>query len=286
MTQKIEISAKTIIFTVLFILSLGVLWQIKELIFSLFIAFIISGALKQPVDYLEKKKVPRSIGSFLIYLIFISLIFYLLILIVPPLAGEIIVLSKNLPSIINKLFPTLSLNLNLNLLSQNIPNLTNEVINLIKSTFSNVVFITSTLFFGFYFLLEKNLSHKLFKNLVDEGDLNRINHIVEKAQKKTSGWFWGEVILMMIVGLLTYIGLIIMHMKYALALAVLAGLLEVVPSLGPITSTVPAFIIGLSQSYVLGISMIALYFFVQQLENNLIVPMVMKKAVGIHPIIT
>ncbi|MDO8741844.1 MAG: hypothetical protein Q7J11_01735, partial [Candidatus Roizmanbacteria bacterium] len=71
MPQKIEISSKTIVFTVSFILMLGVIWLIKDLIFSLFIAFIIAGALRQPVDFLEKKKIPRSIGSFIVYFIFI-----------------------------------------------------------------------------------------------------------------------------------------------------------------------------------------------------------------------
>lgn len=252
----------------------------------MFIAFVISGALKQPVDLLEKKKIPRSAAALLIYFIFIAIIFYLFILIIPPLAGEIIILSKSLPTIINKLFPSLSLSLNFNFLSQNIPNITNEAINLIKNAFSNVVFITSTLFFGFYLLLEKNLPRKLLVDFVEPKYLDRVNLIVEKAQKRTSGWFWGEVVLMFIVGTMTYLGLILLHMKYALALAVLAGLLEAVPSLGPISATIPALIIGLSQSYFLGLSMIALYFTVQQLENNLIVPMVMKKAVGIHPIIT
>ena len=286
MPQKIEISSKTIIFTIGFILMLGVIWLIKDLIFSLFIAFIIAGALRQPVDFLEKKKIPRSISSFIIYFIFVFIIFYLFALIIPPLAGEIIVLFKNLPHIIIKVFPTLSSNFNLSFLSNNIPSLANETINLIKTAFPNVIFVTSTLFFGFYFLLEKNLAQRLLGNFFDDMELNKINLISERAQKRMAGWFWGEIILMIIVGLLTYVGLSLMGMKYALALAVLSGLLEVVPNLGPITATIPAFFIGLSQSYVSGLSMIALYFIVQQLENNLIVPFVMKKAVGIHPIIT
>ena len=286
MPQKIEISSKTIIFTIGFILMLGVIWLIKDLIFSLFIAFIIAGALRQPVDFLEKKKIPRSISSFIIYFIFVFIIFYLFALIIPPLAGEIIVLFKNLPHIIIKVFPTLSSNFNLSFLSNNIPSLANETINLIKTAFSNIIFVTSTLFFGFYFLLEKNLAKRLLENFFDDMELSKINLISERAQRRMSGWFWGEIILMIVVGLLTYVGLSLMGRKYALALAVLSGLFEVVPNLGPITATIPAFFIGLSQSYVSGLSMIALYFIVQQLENNLIVPFVMKKAVGIHPIIT
>ncbi len=284
--QKIEISSKTIIFTVGFILMLSIIWLIKDLIFSLFIAFIIAGALRQPVDFLEKKKIPRSISSFIVYFIFVFTISYLFALIIPPLAGEIVVLFKNLPNIIIKVFPALSSNFNLNFLSNNIPSLANETINLIKTAFSNVIFVTSTLFFGFYFLLEKNLAQRLLGNFFDDMELNKINLILERAQKRMSGWFWGEIFLMIVVGLLTYVGLSLMGMKYALALAVLSGLLEVVPNLGPIIATIPAFFIGLSQSYISGLLMIVLYLTVQQLENNLIVPFVMKKVVGIHPIIT
>jgi predicted PurR-regulated permease PerM len=286
MPQKVEISSKTIVFTVGFLLLLSVIWLIRDLIFSIFIAFIIAGALRRPVDFLEKKKIPRSIASFIVYSIFISIIVYLFVLILPPLAGEIIILSKNLPNIIVKLFPTFASSFNLGFLSNNIPSLANETIHFIKSAFSNVIFVSSVLFFGFYFLLEKNVTQLLLNNFFEDQELNRINLISERAQKRMSGWFWGEIFLMIVVGLLTYLGLSLLGMKYALALAVLSGLLEVVPTFGPITATLPALVIGLSQSYILGLSMVALYFVVQQLENNLIVPIVMKKALGIHPIVT
>ena len=286
MLQKIEISSKTIIFTIGFILLLGVIWLIKDLIFSLFIAFIIAGALRQPVDFLEKKKIPRSISSFIVYFIFVFTIFYLFALVIPPLLKEISFLFKNLPEIIKTALPQISSYVDLSTLTQNLPNLANNVINLIKGIFSNAIFVTSTLFFGFYLLLEKDFIENVLVNFFDEAEAKKIAHTVNHGQKKAGNWFWGEVVLMTAVGALTYIGLTIIGMKYALALAVLAGLLEVVPTLGPIISAIPAALIGFSSSYVLGLSNIALYFIVQQLENNLLVPLVMKKIVGVHPIVT
>jgi predicted PurR-regulated permease PerM len=91
---------------------------------------------------------------------------------------------------------------------------------------------------------------------------------------------------MVIVGSLNYIGLTLIGIKYALPLAVLAGLLEVVPNLGPTIAAIPAVLVGFSQSPFLGVSALAVAVLVQQLENNLIVPLVMKKAVGLNPIIT
>jgi predicted PurR-regulated permease PerM len=221
-----------------------------------------------------------------IYFIFIFIIFYLFVLIIPPLAGEIVVLFKNLPNILGKISPILSTNFNIGSLSNSIPSIANETISIIKSAFSNVIFVTSSLFFGLYFLLEKDVVSRLLGNFFDDLELNKICLIAERAQKRMSGWFWGEIILMLVIGTMTYVGLSIIGIKYALALAVLAGLFEVVPNLGPVISAIPIFLIGFSYSPLLGFSTIAMNFIIQQLENNFIVPFVMKKAVGIHPIVT
>ncbi len=284
--QKIEISAKTIVFTIMFILSLGLLWQIRELIFSLFIAFIIAGALKPAVGFLERIKLPRIVASLIIYLLFIFAIYGMFSLIIPPLLSEMVFLFKNLPEIIKSIVPQSDIAINFGFLTQNIPSIANQTLSFLKGIFSNAVFVTSTLFFGFYFLLEKNLEAKLLSNFFDEVEISKIEFVSNRAQKRMSAWFWGEIILMFVVGAMTYIGLNIIGMKYALALAVLAGLLEVIPSLGPIASSIPAILIGLSYSPILGLYCTILYLIVQQLENNLVVPVVMKRVTGLHPIIT
>jgi predicted PurR-regulated permease PerM len=91
---------------------------------------------------------------------------------------------------------------------------------------------------------------------------------------------------MFIIGLTTYIGLTILGIEYALPLAVIAGLLELVPTIGPIISSVPAILIALVQSPVLAIAVAALYLLIQQAENNIIVPKVMERAVGVLPLVT
>jgi predicted PurR-regulated permease PerM len=286
MPQKIEISSKTIIFTVLFLLFLSVVWQIRELIFSLFIAFIIAGALKPGVDYLEKRKIPRTLASFFIYLIFVLLIVGVFNLIIPPLVQEITHLFKNLPLIVKKAFPSAPISLFTNFFTQNLPSIANQAVDIIKTVFSNIIFVTSTLFFGFYFILDNHLIEKLLGNFFEDSEVSRIEYIINKGQKRMASWFWGEVILMLVIGTMSYIGLTIIGMKYVLALSVLAGLLEVIPSLGPITSAIPAFLIGFSYSPVLGGSTVILNVIIQQLENNLIVPFIMKKVIGLHPIVT
>ncbi|MCX7955540.1 MAG: AI-2E family transporter [Patescibacteria group bacterium] len=284
--QKIEISSKTIVFSVFFVLMLWFFWQIRELLISLLIAFIIAGALSPFVDFLEKKKIPRSLASLFVYFVFIFVFFNLFYLVIPPLIGEVVHLVKTLPVLINdeqvkQFFPYFEINS----LTNNIPNITLGFFDFVKSVFSNVFFIITTLFFGYYLLSDKNFIEEALKIFYSEEKAKKINHIIYIAQKKTSSWFWAEIFLMTVIGVLTYIGLIVFNIKYALPLAVIAGLLEVVPTIGPIVSAVPAVIIGLSYSLNFALIMIGLYIVIQQLENNLIVPLIMKKITGLHPIV-
>ena len=176
--------------------------------------------------------------------------------------------------------------LNLDSLFQYLPNIANQFFDIVSGIFSNAVFFITTLFFGFYFLLEENVIRKIISRFFSEEKAMTASIVFDKAEKRLNAWFWGEITLMTVVGLLTFVGLNLIGIRYALALAVLAGLLEAIPNLGPTLSSVPAILLGFSTSPIMGFAALALYFIVQQLENNLIVPVVMKRAVGLNPIIT
>jgi len=90
---------------------------------------------------------------------------------------------------------------------------------------------------------------------------------------------------MLIVGLLVYLGLTLLGVKYALTLALIAGILEIVPYVGPIISAIPGIILAFLQAPVLGLLVLILYIVIQQLENYVIFPQVMKKTVGLNPIV-
>jgi len=282
----VEISHRTIIFAFFFILAMLVLWQIKSILFSLLIAFIIMSALKPLVNRLVNRGIPRLISSIVVFFVFLVAFVLLVFLALPPLINETILLIKNLPYYINLVFPNQNLNFDFNFISQQLVSVTNSFFQILKAFFSNLVFLISTLFFSYYLILEENVIKKLVIKFIDEKDASFISNLFEKVEKRLGNWFWGEIWLMSIVGAFTYIGLLLLQMPYALPLAVLAGLLEVVPNLGPTISAIPALIIGLSRSPFLFFANLSLYFIVQQLENNLIVPLVMKKAVNLNPLVT
>ncbi len=285
-TQKIEISSRTIIFTVLFLLSLKFLWMMRDLLFSLFIAFIIVSALRPAVEYLVKKRIPHIIATVIIYLIFLFVISVILVLIIPPLLSETTHLFKSLPAIIQATVPKLPPYISINSLTQYLPNITNQIVDFLQGVFSNALFLITTLVFSFYLLLEENIVQKISQKFFEEKDVHRIVVVFDRAERRMNSWFWGQVTLMTVIGVLTFIGLTIVGMKYTLALAVLAGLLEVVPNVGPVLSLIPAFLLGISQSVFLGGMTVFLYWIIQLLENHLVVPLVMKRAVGLSPLIT
>jgi predicted PurR-regulated permease PerM len=285
----IDISIKTIVLLTLFPLFLFFLWIIRDLLFAFLIGFILMSALKPGVSLLESRKVPRSLAVLIVYLIFLTIFISLISLIIPPIIIETTHLIQIIPGLIQSLDPNIKQWIDVESLTQFLPDAANrlfEVVELIRGFFSNALFVLFTLFFGFYFLMEESLIRNFIARYFDEDKTQKFVSVFDKAEKRMSSWFWGELTLMLVVGTLTYIGLNILGVKYALPLAVLAGLLEVIPNLGPLLSSIPAMLVASTYSPLSVVSVGALYFIIQQLENNLIVPMVMKKAVGLNPIVT
>jgi predicted PurR-regulated permease PerM len=285
MYKKIEISRRSIAFLILFPLFLYFLWIIRELLFSLLIAFIIMSALRPLAAFLHRKGFPRQAAIFVVFFGFVLVFVSLVSLIVPPIFSETAAFLKTFPAYEKKLSPEITKYIDLSSFFQYVPSVTNNIFSIVGNVFSNVLFIITTLFFALYFLLEESLIRRFFGMFISESELEHYEEIVSHVESRLTGWFWGQITLMLIIGLLSYIGLVLIGIKYAVPLAVLAGLLEAVPTIGPILSAVPAILIGLSDSYLTGLFILILYFFIQQAENTLIVPIVMKRATGISPIL-
>lgn len=284
-TQKIEISTRTIVFTVIFLLLLQVIWLTRELIYALFLAFIFMSALKPAVRFLSRK-IPRTLSVVFVFVAAIIVISLIIGFVVPPLFSETFAFFKNLPTFLLKTFPTLYRYINPNFFSSYLPDLGQNVLTVATNLFSNLLFVVSIFFFTFYFLLDERLVKNLLERFLKERDVNFIMEIVEKTENRMGAWMWGEVILMTVIGVMSYIGLTILGVKYAFPLSIMAGLLEALPMIGPIVSAIPAFLVAAASSWFSGLSVIALYFLIQQLENNVIVPVVMKQTVGINPLLT
>ncbi len=282
MTRKIDISHKTIIFVSLFFLGLWVVYQILDLILILFVAIIFMSAMFPLISFLQKAKVPKVLGIILIYILTFGTLGVLLTVSFAPLIEETTKLALTLPSLLADLLKVN--NLDPTVIQQEVNNLSKNLFSTTKAIFENIISIVFLLVLSFYLLLERENLEKRVANLF-VGQEERIQKLLMEIESKLGAWLRGQLFLSLLIGVMVYLGLLILQIPYALPLAILAGFTEIIPVIGPIISAIPAILLGLSISPVLALGVTAMYFVVQQLENNVIVPQVMKKAVGLNPLV-
>lgn len=257
------------------------------------------------IDKMQKKNIPRVAGAaglFLTAFIFFGLLAYI---VAPPLAKELGALASHFPAYMKNIGLDYAAISDQNLIidssfnykiSEPLQNVLLEASKSLKNITSNILFgilgflggILSTiliLVISFYLVVEENGVEKFVQTLVPAEYRNQALRIIKKAEINLGKWFIGQLFLGFIIGLATFIGLYFIGVPYALVLGIVAGVLELIPYIGPTLSAIPAVAIAFTVSPLLAAATLILYFFIQQFENYLIVPKVMEKSVGLHPVI-
>lgn len=284
MTKKIEISHKTIIFTVVLLATIWLVLEIRDILFLLFISFIIMSAIRPLVEYLEKFKIPPIVSIFLVYALVIS--FFVLGVggLLPPLIIQTTRFINNFPRYINIISPYFQIDSTA--FTQQLAPIGENLVKVTIGFFSNIFTSVTVLVFTFYLILERKHLEKYLAEFVGTERADKISQSVKAVEYGLGSWLRGELLLMLIIGVVSYIGLSILRVDFALPLAILAGIMEIVPVIGPLLSGVPAVLVAITVSPLLALATAALYFIIHQLENTFVVPLVMNKAVGLSPLIT
>ncbi len=290
MAKTVEISHKNIFFTVALLLGLYLIFLLRDVIFGLFVSVLFATALNPLVNKFEKLKLPRPVAILIIYSLIIAFLVLLFGTLLPPLIDQTLSLINSLP--VNSLTSFIApFEVNL----QSLEIITNQlgsvapIFRIVTSTFSGLIAVFTFMVITFYLLIErKQLPSHVFSLLGDRTSKKEIADFIDRLEHEIGGWIRGQLLLMLIVGFLTYIGLSLLKIPYALPLAILAGLFEIVPNIGPVVSSIPAILAPLltGQHPFVALFVVALYIIIQQLENNLIVPKVMQTTTGVHPLIT
>ena len=287
MPRKIEISHRTIIFTVFFLLSLWFVFLIKDIIFTIFVSILLMAILNPLVGRLVKWKFPRFLAVFLTYVLVLGVIGFSISSLVPLLVSQTTSLVNSIPVFIESLGweGFLDPQMMSGFLSQ-LGTLPTQAVKFGVSVFSNLVSVISVLVFSFYFLLYRGKLNEQLSFIFGEDRKKQVGKIIDEVELNLGSWARGMFILMFFVGLVNYLGLFLLGIPFALPLAIIAGLLEIVPILGPNLAAIIAVIVGLTISPLTALAVAALAFLVQQLENYLLVPKIMEKSVGVNPVVT
>ncbi|MFH1289696.1 MAG: AI-2E family transporter [Patescibacteria group bacterium] len=285
--KKVEVSHRTIVFTVVFLSSLWFLYEIRQIVVGLFVSIVLMSAINPLLDKMEKVKIPRALGIIFVYIFIIGLLGLVVAGIIPPLVEQTSRLISGLPDFIKKIeiLGDVDKKIIENQLGQ-LSSLPGDFLKFGVAIFSNFIAIFAFLIITFYMLLErKNLNRYLYTFFGERGE-EKAERIIAKMEEKLGGWVRAEILLMLIIGVSSYIGLRVIGLEYALPLAILAGLLELIPNIGPVVAAIPAVLIGFSISPLTALVVAVFYFLIQQIENSLIVPQIMSKRVGVNPLIT
>jgi len=281
---------------------LYIVWQIRQVLLLVFGAVVLATALNRLARRFQRLGMRRGFALLLSVSLFLTLVVGFFWLIVPPLAVQLHELTDRVPRgleranswldqletrVPRQLAPYLP---DVNSLSQQAQPLVNRLLG------SSVAFFSSSLGVVINFLLVLVLTGMLLANphayrqvfvrLFPSFYRRRVDEILHECEPALGGWLNGAVISMSVVALLSLIGLSILQIPAALALAVLAGFLNLIPNLGPTISVIPTMAIALLDSPWKALAVLALYFVIQQIESNFLTPYVMAQQVSLLPSVT
>ncbi|HPN96639.1 MAG TPA: AI-2E family transporter [Candidatus Moranbacteria bacterium] len=294
--RKIYISTGIIFRTILILLAVWFLYLILDVVSLIVISVIISSAIDPLVDLMKKKKIPRSIGVLVIYIVLFAFIGVAIYFIIPPIAEQSRELAQEFPVYYQRTLDFLG-PIKTSLESSHIEtgrifgNLTDSLAgisgNIFSTTigfFSGIISVIVVLSLTFYMAAEEDALKKFVISVTPKKHHTYAVDLAERIKSKIGKWLIGQLFLMIIVGTLSGFGLYLIGVPHALILGIFAGIMEIVPYIGPLVSAVPGVILGFIVSPTVGFLAILIYIIVQQIENHVVVPQVMKKAVGLSPI--
>lgn len=287
MPRKIEISHRTIIFTVLFIVFVWFLYLVRGIIFQIFLALLLTTILNPTITRLQKLKIPRAASVLIVYFLFFGFLIFSIAAMIPPLVEQSTNLGNSLPSYLSELkLPSFIADQATQEVTKQLATLPSQILKIGVSLVSNTISVLTVLIIALYFLMARNNMHDYLSNFLRDKDVDKVERIVTRLESRLGGWARGQIILMFMVGITNYVGLLILGVPFALPLGLLAGTLEIIPNIGPILAAVPAVIVGFGIAPVTGFAVAALAFLIQQIEIYVFVPKVMQRSAGVNPVVT
>jgi predicted PurR-regulated permease PerM len=290
-----------------------VLYEIRDIIFILIVSVLFAAALDPTVDQLEKYKIPRSISIILIFTALIALMTLFVSNFVPILARELLDLARQAQDLISNLaqgnitvptylewikpiiqntFSSLDssalsagLETNLSSLGDQLLQFSGNAFKIFLSISNGIANAILVLLLTYFLTVDEHLIDKFIHSIFPSKYGSYITQKTSAIKLKIGMWLRGQIVLMIAVGLASYIGLAALGVNYAFTLAMFAGITELIPVIGPIIALIAVIPIAANDSGLLVLWVSILYFGIQRLENNILVPVIMNKATGLHPII-
>ncbi|MFA6364962.1 MAG: AI-2E family transporter [Candidatus Paceibacterota bacterium] len=295
--KKIEIGWETLWRVLVFAIVVYVLIQARMVVGVFLVSVVISLGLDPFVTFLERLKFPRLLGSFITFLIGLTIIASAMYFVVPFGISEVgnfaSYVSEHLSTLLKIDIPSFSLsdvrtslNSAFGFFGVSGASIGGAIGGAIGSIFLRGTFVIATIMMSFYLTVEKDGAERFLKAILPDSHERGMLSVFSAFKVKIRRWFSAQLFLSIVVGTVSGFGMWLLGVKYAFVLGILAAIFELVPMIGPVIAGSVSFLVAITDTFSLGLYTLIFYMLVQQLENNVLIPLVMGRAMKVHPLMT
>lgn len=288
---------------VLSLLVAYLLLEIQLVLILLILAIIFATLIERPVNLLQSRHVPRALSILIMYVVIIAGLTLFFVGVAPIIRDQVMIFREQAPVQIQELEQTWAASPNpiLNGVGRDglqraiqfledpatdiqIPDgAADAVIGLATGVGGGVIGLLTTLVIAFYYLMEKKWLRQIALEQLRPSNRGHLSQILDSVESKVGDWMRGQLVLMLAIGTCATIGYGILGVRFWPLLGIWAGLTELIPIVGPWLGGVPAVIIALTQGWDKAIIVVGFIVLLQSLENYILVPRIMRGAVGLTP---
>jgi len=291
----ININAGTVIKILVILGITALLWQLRELVLIIVTSIVLASATEPGIRFFTKLKLPRVFSVLVVYMAVIGLFVGIIYAFVPVLLQETSGLLKDMPTLtealesdtaVSALLPT-GVNISglQSTLGEYITMYSSNAFAFLNMVFGGVFTFVLIIIFSFYFAVEESNMRDFIRIIAPKKSEKYAIDLLKRSQRKVGRWMQGQLLSGLIIGMLTYLGLTIIGVKYALLLSAIVVLFGLIPVFGIILATIPAVAIGfVTGGTTMALLVLALYLIIQQFEGNLIYPLIVTRIVGVPPL--
>lgn len=302
-------TAKRLVIVGLVIILLLVLYVFRALLPPVLLAVVLAYLLKPFADLLERRsRLPRTPAVIVVYLVLLLLLSIVPVTVVPYAVDQLTRLNLNLQQLSDNLInflsqPIIILNYSFNLedlvgdlrvaLQDLLRPFATQTVSILFNVASSLLWILSIFVISFYLVKDAGRFRAFLDRIAPPGYTDELRRLREEINQVWKAFFRGQVVLGIIVGITVWIAMTVVGLPNAGIMALLAGLLEVIPTFGPILATIPALLIAFFQgstylplsNFWFSVLVLGIYLLIQQIENAYLVPRIMGRRLMLHPVV-
>jgi len=292
--KVLDISWGTILKLAVGFLGFYLLYLIKDIIIWVIFALIISLLFNPVINFLQKRKVPRALATVSVYIFALGILGLMIYLTAPIFIIEIQQFSQLFPQYFEKMAPTLknfgvaafeSFDSFIKVFQDWFVKASSSIFGAISAIFGGI-FSTLTIFtLALFISLEEGGVERSIGLFAPKAREAYVLSIWKSCQNKVAGWFGAKILTCLFIGIFSFLALYLFKVNYPLALALVAGVTNIIPIIGPVVAGIVIFIFAALDSWFKAFFVLIVFILLQQIEGNIITPILTKKFIGLPPVL-